>query len=385
MTAVNARRYWRALALVAVLVLLGVAVLFAGVRSQSLSPAVGTLITPTPPASPTPVVTATASASPANAPGTFENLTLGYRITLPKDYRRSRSAIVTGQAEALGNDYYTLQSEVDERAQCLRDGGDVGFPQSADRDSDVVVQVARNVSAMSPLEFANQPNRRIVFTSVEPATIEGHEAARVVHQPTGDTAYYVIRANDRMYVLGPTQSSLPSRLAKGWIDDIANTFVAIAPQAFPSPTPSQAPREAARQVGEALAKAFAARDTDAVVGLMPSCWITVTPLIGGQPPGGVLLRSVAQFTQGLRDRVAAGDLTVTVDPTLQVEVQGGRERFFARSDWREPDRTTRIDLYFEEIGGRWQWTTAQPHYQRADFINGCIPYRSPWVPANSSC
>lgn len=330
-------------------------------------------------------MTATAAASPANAPGTFENLTLGYRITLPKDYRRSRATIVTGQAEFLGNDYYTLQTEVDERAQCLRDGGDVGFPQSADRDSDIVVQVTRTVSATSPLEFANQPNRRIVFTSVEPATIDGHEAARVAHQPTGETAYYVIRANDRMYVVGPTQFSLPSRLPKGWIDDIANTFVAIAPQAFPSPTPSQAPREAARQVGEALAKAFAARDADAVVRLMPSCWITVTPLIDGRPPGGVLLRSVALFTQGLRDRFMAGDLTVTVDPALQVVSQGGLERFFVRSDWRDPDRTTQIDLYVEEFDGRWQWTTAQPNYQRADFINGCIPYRSPWVPANSSC
>ncbi len=43
--------YRRTLAVVAVLVLLGVAVLFAGVRSQSVSPAVGTLITPTPSAS----------------------------------------------------------------------------------------------------------------------------------------------------------------------------------------------------------------------------------------------------------------------------------------------------------------------------------------------
>ena len=391
LTLLNYRRYWLALAAVAVLVLLGVAVLFAGVRSQSLSPAVGTLITPTPSAvSPTTLVTATAAASPVNAPGTFENPILGYRITLPKDYRRSRATIVTGQEEVLGGDHYTLQTDAEARAQCLRDTGDVGS-QSPARDSDIQVGVSRNVRGISAIEWATTPRvpgaqPLSMHQKVEPTTIGGHEAARLVtDNATPETTAFVIRANDRVYVLGPTQSSLPSRLPKGWIDDIANTFVASAPQAFPSPTPSQAPREAARQVGEALAKAFAARDTDAVVGLMPSCWVFVTPLIDGQPPGGILYRSVALFTQGLRDRFAAGDLTVTVDPTLQVEVQGGRERFFVRSDWREPDRTTRIDLYVEEFDGRWQWTTAQPHYQRADFINGCIPYRSPWVPANSSC
>ena len=59
------RRYWRTLAVVAVLVVLGVAVLFAGVRSQSLSPAVGTLITPTPSAvSPTTLVTQVSTVAP---------------------------------------------------------------------------------------------------------------------------------------------------------------------------------------------------------------------------------------------------------------------------------------------------------------------------------
>jgi hypothetical protein len=50
LTFLNYRRFWLTLAVVAVLVL-SAAVLFAGVRSQSLSPAVGTLITPPPSAS----------------------------------------------------------------------------------------------------------------------------------------------------------------------------------------------------------------------------------------------------------------------------------------------------------------------------------------------
>lgn len=217
---------------------------------------------------------------------------------------------------------------------------------------------------------------------VEPATIGGHEAVRLVWEQTGETALFVIRANERMYVLSPTQGSLPSDLSKGWLDDIAKTFTAIPPQPFPSPTPSQPPREAARQLGDALAGAFAARDADAVARLMPTCWINVTALIDGEPPGGVLYRSVALFTQGLRERFARGDVTVTVDPTVQIDARG---EFFVRSDWREPDRTTRIDMILGERDGRWQWFIATHHYRSADLVNRCVPYRSPWVSTTDPC
>jgi hypothetical protein len=332
-------------------------------------------------------------ASPLPA-GAFENLILGYRITFPQGYRRSSTTIITGQPEILGGDHYTLVTESAERdaarEACLHDIGDIPS-LSPDRNSDIQISVSRNVGGISATEWATTPRvsgaqALSTHQKVEVTTIAGLEAVRLVtDNATPETTAFVIRANDRIYVLGPIQSSAPSRLAKGWIDDIARTFVAIAPVAFPSPSATTPPRDAATRLARALAQAFAARDADGVARLMKPCWIAVTPLIDGRPPGGVLNRSVALFTQGLKERYAIGNLTVVVDPTLQVELQGGREHFFVRSDWREPDRTTQFDLYFDAIDGQWVWTQAQPHFQRAQFVNGCIPYRSPWVDGSASC
>lgn len=94
----------------------------------------GVAVSPSPSASPTetarvsPSPTPTATTSPTT--GRHENPILVCRITFPEGYRRSRAVIVTGHEEALGGDFYTLQTEREEREQCLRDGGDVGFPRT---------------------------------------------------------------------------------------------------------------------------------------------------------------------------------------------------------------------------------------------------------------
>ncbi len=355
-----------------------------------------TVVSPTPTVAPTTGAPA-ATASPTAAslpPATFENVILGYRIILPNDYRRSSSRVLTGQPEFLGDDRYTLQTESAERdaarEACLHDLGDIPVP-SPERDSDIQVSVSRNVSGVSVTDWVStprvpgaQPLR--THQTVEATSIGGLEAVRLVtDNATPETTAFVIRANDRMYMLGLTQSSLPSRLPKGWIDDIARTFTAIAPVAFPSPSATTPPREAATRLANALAQAFSARDAEGVARLMKPCWVALTPLIDGQPPGGVLNRSVALFTQALKARYAIGNFTVVVDPTVQVELQGGNERMFVRSEWRESDRTTQFDLYLDPIDGQWVWTAAQPHFQRTQVVNGCIPYRSPWVDGNASC
>ncbi len=339
-------------------------------------------------ASPSPSAAASPSPTAGTASGfvTYDNEILGYRITLPEGYRRSISRIEAGQV-SLGVDLYTLQTEREERDQCLRDSGDVGSLFS-DRDPDIRIGVARNAPGISAVEWVTTPRSPgapplSTHQRVEPVTIGGREAVRLVaDNATAMTTAFVIRANDRMYELDAIQGLRPQ---KTWLDNIAMSFVALQPTPFPVPTATTPPRDATRQLGEALAKAFAARDSDAVARLMPTCWIFVSPLIDGQPPGGVLYRSVALFTQGLRTRFAMGDLTVTIDPAVQVQMEGGRERYFVRSDWTEPDRTTRIDLFLDEFDGRWQWRTALHHYKRTDLINNCFPYRSPWTSGTGSC
>ena len=329
---------------------------------------------------PSPILT-----SPAGGPVMHENAILGYRITLPEGYRRYISRLESGQ-EGLGVDAYTLRTERQEREQCLRDGGDVGFPRSPDDDPEVVIGVVRNVRGVSAVEWAttappgSQP--RSTHQRVETVTIGGHEAVRLVaDNATAVTNAFVIRANDRIYDIHLSQG-LRSGLPKTWLDEIARTFVAVPPTAFPTPTATTPPRVAARNLAEALARAFAARDADAVARLMPACWINVTAQIDGQATGGVLYRSITLFTETLRDRFAKGDLSVTIDPTVQVD----REELFVRSEWREPDRTTRIDLYLSTRDGRTEWFIARHHYARGDMLPGsCIPYRSPWTSGTGSC
>jgi hypothetical protein len=214
---------------------------------------------------------------------------------------------------------------------------------------------------------------------VESLTIGGREAVRLVaDNATADVQAFVIRADDRMYVLTP--SFWPSQHD---LERIAGTFGTVARQPFPTATPTPAPaalRQAAGQLATSLAQAFAARDANAIARLMPDCHVGVGVVIDGQglanSGGGGLSRSVEAFIQALRARFVAGDLSVSVDPTLQTD----RGSYYVRSEWKEPDRTTPIDLFLSERDGRWLWTSARHHYTQAQVGSPpCIPYRSPWV------
>jgi hypothetical protein len=187
---------------------------------------------------PTASPASSATASPASGLVTHENALLGYRINLPDKYRLAL-AVVDGPNN-VGHDFYVPRTEQAERDLCVREkGGDIGSPE---RVEDLRVAVHSNAAGISPVEFVSAPTRRIVFTSIEPTTVDGHEAVRIVQQPTGDTAYYVIRANDRLYELAPFIYSQPSlgnaggtfAAPKGWLDQIAASFEAIPLQASPT-------------------------------------------------------------------------------------------------------------------------------------------------------
>jgi len=219
-----------------------------------------TLACSTPPASTTssPPVTAapapTSSAAPATATVsptaragfvTLESPILGYRITMPDPYRRLRFVVNSGSAGALGSETYTRRTELEERELCLRFQGDL---PPREWETDVVILTYRNVDNVSAAQFANTPfvpdgQAFSTHRTIEPVTIDGRDAVRLVWEPTkgGETAGYVISANGRMYVMMPPVSSQPSELPKGWLDDIATSFRAVTPQPAPAPTPSSAP------------------------------------------------------------------------------------------------------------------------------------------------
>lgn len=357
--------------IVAGLVLLLVGALAILTARPSLTPSAA----PSPSASATPsAASASPSASPTNGLLTYESPILGYRITLSAAYRRVGSMIVTGQ-ELLGRDTYTLLTAAEERAECQRDQGEI--PSTASTLY-LGVEAYRNVAGLSAVDWVSGPLGRSTHQTVEQVTIDGRPAANLTSVSAGGTSFYVMAANDRIYVLTPYTWPAPHRL-----DDIAATFRAIQPQPFPTPTASSQPTgDGARQLGQALATAFAARDANAIAGLITSqCSIGVSAVVEPLTQGGyaccVLNLAVEPFMQRLRDRFAAGDLTVTVDPAVQV---GPYQESFVRSTWRYPDRTVQIDLNIREVDGQWRWAGALHHYQRADLINGtAVHYGSPWV------
>jgi hypothetical protein len=362
------RRSLATIAVVLLIVVAGVGVLYA-VRSQVPATVVSSTASTSPAASPS--SSPSPSASPAVAPGTFENRILGYRITLPVAYRLAGSSINAGQPEQLGSERFSVSTLAEARADCLSETG--GGLASLVKGEPVDVSVIANVRGLSVVPWAAGSAWGSLHT-VEAVSVGGYEAARLVQQGIAKT--YVISANDRMYVLSHPNSSSSQRLA-----DIAASFRALPPLPFPTAPPPQIARDAARDLGQRLAQAFAAKDATAVAGLMIECRIGASATIGGATLGSEgLSRSSAAFIAALRDRFAKGDLTVTVNPDVQVHAVTGQ--FFVRSEWKEPDRTTAIDLLFRELDGRWQWTSAIHYYPRMEG-SGCVPYRSPWTA--SSC
>lgn len=338
--------------------------------AASPAPTFGEVASASPTAGPTPTPTASSL-----APDTFENKVLGYRITLPERYRLGGSRITPDRPPHLGSDTYTPQTEQQERERCLSDSGDIGVLTYARED--LTVRVLRNVDGVSAEQWANTPEApggqpHSTHMKVVPATINGLEAVRLVEDNArAATMAFVIRAGDRIYHLTP--AVMPFGPAS--LEEIARTFVAITPAPYPPPTATPPPRDSAAQLAARLALALAAKNADDVARQMSDCWLFVSPLVNGQPAGGVQYRSVALFAQGLRARFASADLDVTIDQTLRTNPRNP-EGFFVRSMWKDRERTSVIDLYLMGTGGRWIWFSAEPQ-------DGW-PCRRPWV-ATDSC
>ena len=321
-----------------------------------------------------------------------ENPFLGYRITLPSTYRRLPPSYFTADRTTgglLGRDAYTLLTEQQEREECLQDLGDL-----PPRTANLLLLVDAYVvdPAVSASDWASTPripgaqsfaiHRRIVALN-----LPGLDTIKLVaDNATADTQVVVIHATDRMYMISPTMWPGPHSL-----EDIAATFSTVARQPVPTPSPSPSAniaRANATELAALLGAAFTARDADAVARLMDACRISVSPVIDGteglpNSGGGGLGRSVALFTQALRDRFAAGDLSVAVGSNVELDARGG---YFVRSQWTEPDRTLSIDLVMSPVGDVWRWTAARQYFTRADLGSSiCIPYRSPWVSPSGRC
>lgn len=167
---------------------------------------------------------------------THVNPILGYRIGLPNDYWRSRFVVLPADQEAVGHDAYVSRTEPKEVELCL--GERQSGVQSSEREFDVRVEAYRDVRGVTAAEWIPTMNLAMAYTSVEAVILDGHEAARVVHQTSGDSAMFVIRANGRVYVITRELHAQPSHQPAGWFDLIAASFRAIPTQAPAAPLSS---------------------------------------------------------------------------------------------------------------------------------------------------
>ena len=316
-----------------------------------------------PPPTPTPLATATVAGGV-----THENPILGYRITLPAAIRRAEARVIAA-GDLLGIDLYTYRTEEQDSAACLNDGGSrIDFAQLPD----IVVDASLNPSGLSAEIWATTP--RSSFPGAQPfskdmlverTTVGGREAVRLVRDQVQnrEATMYVIRADDRMFTIYRPSDSIPSRLPAGVFDAIGTSLrmVPAAPRPTPIPSPATPFAERARAHAEQLARAFTARDVDALDQLItPACWIGTLPIVA--PGVGVdgSSRAVIPLLAALRDAFGRG-LSVSVDPTVQTQVDGtgafATQSLFVRSTWTVPSGATRVNLFLSEIDGRVYWTS----------------------------
>jgi hypothetical protein len=160
------------------------------------------------------------------------NASLGYTISLPPSYRLALSNV---DAQNTGVDFFSPRTVAEDGQLCARErGSDLQAPE---RVADLRVVVQGNPTGATPVGFASAANRRLAFTSVVATSVGGLDAAKVVHQPSGDTAYYVISANGRLYEIAPFIFEQPTTQPKGWLDQIAMSFKAMPPQPLANAAP----------------------------------------------------------------------------------------------------------------------------------------------------
>jgi hypothetical protein len=330
------------------------------------SPA-ATLTTPAPPPSQAP----SAPPSPPRSPATYTNTTLAYGITLPAGYRPSScQSWVDARTDLIGVDFFTPLSESEELDL------NVGDIPPAARASDFHVAVQRESGGRSVVEWARaQPIN--TGASVEATTIRGREAAKITSSDRIGGVSFAIRANDRIYVVD-TDIRREGFDSAAFLAPIAASFTPISPGPLPTPY-TKAPRDAAQELATALAKAFSERDAAGVAIRMRGCTLGMYAMVEPPEPNNtccVLNRAIFPFIEALRPALAGGTVTVVVDPVIRSTVQGGHEQFFAVSQWTENGKTRQIDLLFDERGGRWYWSGAVHHFQRAD---GSVCYGRMWA------
>lgn len=135
---------------------------------------------------------------------THENPILGYRITLPEDFRRSSAGIIAGDQVNLGGDTYTGRTEAEEREACL---SDAGAQPRLEGPPDLNIGASRDPAGLTAEAWATTPRSpgaqpMSMHMLVERTTVDGREAVRLVRDQVTNhetTAYVCPRQRSHVH------------------------------------------------------------------------------------------------------------------------------------------------------------------------------------------
>lgn len=310
--------------------------------------------TPTATSSTAPASTApaTASATPSSSPsaaagGRYVSPGLGYAIDTPASWHRTICAapLITQVGSAPAGDVFVPVSPRDERST------DVGAPYTT-----LGIVVEANPQNVSPRQWAEQGKSvgGEAGERVEDVTYAGRPAARKnlpLSAPGTDLFRYFVANGGRMYVVDPeVRPGLDAATSQSLVRMIASfAFTSDAEQAaaraaLPPPPATRSPE----QVADGVAAALAAKNVDALAGLLSTCVVT-----GGENAGGSSV-SREKYLDDLRAAFAAG-LVVTVQ-ARPLDGDSTTGNLTVASTWQDSRGTKQRKLMIHRgENDHWEW------------------------------
>lgn len=215
-------------------------------------------------------------------------------------------------------------------------------------------EVILHVESLAPGQTALQwlESGKMGFSSqahFEKATIDGHDAARIVPNDGSASGVLAVSARGDIYVVS---LELRDQAARATAAAIMNSFhvlsdaeLADARASLAAPSPAQA--RTAEEVADALARGFAQKDTALLASVASPC------LTQGYEQAGPSMAATSKMLAGLAQQFAGG-LTVTVTPRPLIDQSP--TYVAVSSKWTgggQPDRMAKLMIV--AVGRTWYW------------------------------
>lgn len=296
-------------------------------------------MTPTQAATVTPSPAPTLRPNPTAGPGTYISAALAYRVDLPSGWRRSACQSTRGVTQPPATETFT-DATIDAES-----GTDMGSAQDV-----VLVHVEASSAGQTALAWLE--SGKMGFSSqahFEKATVDGHDAARIVPNDGSTSGVFAVAARDHIYAVS---MGLRDQAARATAIAIMNTFHVLSDAELADvraslATPSPAPARTAEEVADALARGFALKDTVLLASVASPC------LTQGYEQAGPSMAATSKMLASLAQQFAGGlSVAVTARPLLDQSPT----YVAVSSKWTgggQPDRMAKLMIV--AVGSTWYW------------------------------